>query len=546
MSKRAKQYVLNCRILQNGRPIKDFQTNYGENKQLSATSNGDDPLGITNYPLSRPISIVNSSKNGTYIEIDHPWEGYIISEGELNTVNGYHDLGKSFKITPGDIVSLGWHDLRFLFKIEKKSIAQKKPISMLRGKDRGPLFKKIGSGKDEAVGLYSGLILAIIFFGFIIAGLMQRVGTRPDTIEQLSLEYAGPFVSPDHVITAPEALQDNLDRSNYLRSIYAYYRSMASTLLGIEENIDDSMTSPTLVEVVSKEEGEFARKQEESILMKGVNEEMLLSKQGKALIDIPIIKRHSKREQAVALIERINQIHDGLKNSLEAKRTFIKEFEKQTGYNWSDYTRESQKVVDDRAIFTGAKNAFSKPKGEDAMYIEAEKLAKIIEFMQNRYLSNISETSNLTNENINSLFVMTNNNTFNFTKAISHITSNEKLNSVTASRFGDKKTVKIKEPLVGNIDADKVLKTISTKRFDVQLCYESALRRNQSLKGEMVWQWLIDTRGRPSEIQVVDSDLSDSKLTRCIRKKLARWKFPKARNGSVKINHKFKFKPARG
>ena len=42
---------------------------------------------------------------------------------------------------------------------------------------------------------------------------------------------------------------------------------------------------------------------------------------------------------------------------------------------------------------------------------------------------------------------MTNNNTFNFTKAISHITSNEKLNSVTASRFGDKKTVKIKEPL---------------------------------------------------------------------------------------------------
>ena len=94
---------------------------------------------------------------------------------------------------------------------------------------------------------------------------------------------------------------------------------MASTLLGIEENIDDSMTSPTLVEVVSKEEEEFARKQEESILMKGVNEEMLLSKQGKALIDIPIIKRHSKREQAVALIERINQIHDGLKNSLEAK-----------------------------------------------------------------------------------------------------------------------------------------------------------------------------------------------------------------------------------
>ena len=142
MSKRAKQYVLNCRILQNGRPIKDFQTNYGENKQLSATSNGDDPLGITNYPLSRPISIVNSSKNGTYIEIDHPWEGYIISEGELNTVNGYHDLGKSFKITPGDLVSLGWHDLRF-FKIEKKSIAQKNPFRCYAEKTEALCSKRL-------------------------------------------------------------------------------------------------------------------------------------------------------------------------------------------------------------------------------------------------------------------------------------------------------------------------------------------------------------------------------------------------------------------
>ena len=120
MAKKGTKYVLSCRILQNGRPIKDYQAPYAESRQLSATSNSQDPLGITNYPLSRPISIVNATKTDTYIEIDHPWEGYIVSEGELISINGYHDLGKSFKITPGDLVSLGWHDLRFLFKVEKK------------------------------------------------------------------------------------------------------------------------------------------------------------------------------------------------------------------------------------------------------------------------------------------------------------------------------------------------------------------------------------------------------------------------------------------
>ena len=124
---------------------------------------------------------------------------------------------------------------------------------------------------------------------------MQRVGTRPDTIEQLSLEYAGPFVSPDHVITVLEALQDNLDRSKKYKINICYHRSMASTLLGIEENID-SMTSPNII--VSRRRV-FACKQEESILMKVQMRKCLYQNKVRP-IDIPIIKRrHSKREQAV-------------------------------------------------------------------------------------------------------------------------------------------------------------------------------------------------------------------------------------------------------
>ena len=97
-SKKSK-HELHCRILQNGRVLKDYSVTFGENSQLFVTGNGNDPLGITHYPLTRPIFLIDSSKHGTFVEIDHPWEGFILSEGNVTPINGYHDLGKSFKIT---------------------------------------------------------------------------------------------------------------------------------------------------------------------------------------------------------------------------------------------------------------------------------------------------------------------------------------------------------------------------------------------------------------------------------------------------------------
>ena len=139
-----------------------------------------------------------------------------------------------------------------------------------------------------------------------------------------------------------------------------------------------------------------------------------------------------------------------------------------------------------------------------------------------------------------------NGNHLSFSKTLKFIADNEIKGELPASTFGSTPIKKVVEPLIGNINEKKVLDTISSKKFDVQLCYESALRRNQSLQGAMSWEWIIDTRGKVSGIELVKTEISDSKMTRCIRKKLASWRFPKAQRGSVKVNHKFKFRPIRG
>ena len=84
------------------------------------------------------------------------------------------------------------------------------------------------------------------------------------------------------------------------------------------------------------------------------------------------------------------------------------------------------------------------------------------------------------------------------------------------------------------------------KEMGLQLCFELALRRNQNLKGSMEWQWRLDSRGKISEIELLDSTIQDRRMIRCVRKKIANWKFPRPKRGSVEIKYPFYFAPAKG
>lgn len=546
MARKAKnKFELQCRILQNGRPIKNYVSPFGESQHLFATNNGDDPLGITHYPLSRPISLIDSSKHGTYIEIDHPWEGFIISEGKLIEINGYHDLGKSFKIKQGDVASLAWHDLRFMIKVDMPIEAKAEKASLLKGKDRGSLFANLSKSKSESTAQFMSFFAAAIILAFVVSGLQARKHQKPDRFESLPLEYVAPFVSSDHIRTAPEALQNLLDRKDYVGSIFRYYRSMSNVLLTKAGSISNSIFA-SLVSTVGDEQAAIREKHKNALQLKEIEEDKILFEPSSALITLPAVQIKSHRETTLALIERIYELHESFEYTLDQKRKFISAFKKESGYNWDEYERKQIKKEPTRAILSGVSRGFRKLPDEDAMYKEAEDLAHKVGLLQNNYLSKIDSSDELTRNNLNTVLLNINGNHLSFTRSLNEITKSEKRGEIPASTFGNSPLKKVIEPLVGNIDERAVSRLLSSKRFDVQLCYESALRRNQGLKGEMSWQWIIDTRGKISDIELVQSELEDNKMTRCIRKKLASWSFPKANKGSVKIYHKFKFRPIKG
>ena len=112
------------------------------------------------------------------------------------------------------------------------------------------------------------------------------------------------------------------------------------------------------------------------------------------------------------------------------------------------------------------------------------------------------------------------------------------------STFGVKKE-KVKEPLVGELDPKLIEKIVNKNRFELQLCFELALRRNREVSGTMKWQWRLDSRGKISNLTLVSSSITDPVMKNCVRKKIAGWKFPRPRRGSVEITYPFYFKPAR-
>jgi len=125
----------------------------------------------------------------------------------------------------------------------------------------------------------------------------------------------------------------------------------------------------------------------------------------------------------------------------------------------------------------------------------------------------------------------------------------QKLALLNASRWGEKDSAKpsrIIEPIAGIIDSKAVEKAISSGRFQLQLCFELSLRRNQTAKGSMEWQWKIDTQGKISSLSLLNSTMKDDELIRCVRQRIAGWKFPKARGGSVEIRYPFEFVRDRG
>jgi len=92
----------------------------------------------------------------------------------------------------------------------------------------------------------------------------------------------------------------------------------------------------------------------------------------------------------------------------------------------------------------------------------------------------------------------------------------------------------------GTLNQSKLRKLISRKRRTVQYCYERELKRTPSLSGKITVRITIALTGRVSNVEIDDNSLN-SRVARCITRKVKRWRFPKPEGEAATVAIPFVF-----
>ncbi len=532
------EYKIFVEVLQNGELLSAVSKPFHKPGIIKLTSDPNGELTAPFYPLPTDIDLIKITRRGAEVDLDPNWEGFTTFEGRIEDISSHRKTHYTHIMKQGDYGSIAYNDLRVLIRVGKerpKLLASQKPT----GEYRGSFLKFWFTSPLEYKVLAIGLLASAWLFTGVVVGLMKRPDTRPKKLADLKPVYTLPFIYPKHLELIPEAMQNHLNRKNIISSVFSFYNNFTTTILGYQVN-----PSPGIFESTSRLYRNIYHEQNQTI-------QEIMGKQRKievnflrddyrALIYIPSIVGETLAQKLIRLKTKIKMAHSSFVRNLKMRKQISAQFHQDQKYLFEQY----------QAI-----NRFEKPKeytpwdmsrDEKAMYAEAHDMGKFAALQQQQMKRQREKITKVTARNSRPISITSQNQQVSYLSPEKLRNLNAKVARIQASTFDLQKAGMVKEPLLGEINPRIISQTISKNRFDLQLCFELALRRNQGLSGTMEWQWRLDSRGKISDIELLTSSIKDRKMIRCVRKKIANWKFPRPRKGSVEIRYPFYFSPAKG
>ncbi len=541
--KKSEKTSIFVELLQNGNPVTRFCHPLAKRKSIFLSSQQHSPLSIPFYPLSSEIRVFEISKGQALFHTDDIlWEGFLTSNGfPIDFSKTYTQRGP-IPLRKGDFGSLSYKDLRLIFRVGFKHRTHI-PSSFRFKKERGKLLSLLVGEKIDFMTLALGLFLAALTVACFVFWLMfYSTFSLPKKISDLSSSFVIPFVSGEHIQRAPEALQDNLDRTNLLSSIVQYYLSFSAMITGSSE-FDEQFLFPTSIDLYDNLYRKVESQKEAKIAAQIAVDQEQLRRQGAAVISVPSVVGESIKGTSLRLLDKTSLLHKSLDYSLKHRKEISALFPKDPSYDYSKY--KDMGIAENALLYLGKIKPWEPTDIEYVIFKETNQLAVKAKFSHKRRLKNRSSKDFLTRDSYNPpIAIPTGAKFVSFLEYEKFPKTDEKINGLHGSTFGESEK-KIEEPLVGEIEPHLIETTIKKYRYELQLCFELALRRNRSLAGEMEWRWKIDSRGNISDINLISSSIKDQKMVTCVQAKIATWRFPRPRRGSVEITYPFEFKSAK-
>ena len=81
-------------------------------------------------------------------------------------------------------------------------------------------------------------------------------------------------------------------------------------------------------------------------------------------------------------------------------------------------------------------------------------------------------------------------------------------------------------------DAADVDKRVGSKTTHLKPCYDEALRRDATTAGRVEVKWVIEG-GRVTQAETTSNSTGDAKLAACVERRIMKWRFDPADDGTV-------------
>lgn len=532
-------------VLQNGISIANGTYPIGRTRTIELTNEKSGGLLIPHYPLpNNAIQFLSIFKSDIKLLVPFKWQGFCTTNGSPVTIST--NDGSSLRevtLVKGDYASLFHDDLRIMIKISP--LIKDAPVDRKVGRIfRQSLVKFLLSSREEAQGLALGCLAALVIIGGFLFGLLARPFERPSSIRDIPEEYLLAFISPELLKNAPEALKWRLNRRQFATSVLDHYQDVTAILSNNGTPIRAKyfpFTTNQYKEIHSQN-----RKIIENTIerQKQVDSDQQ-NKDQAAQVLIPAVIGETMAGTMVRIVDKISIIQDGLVETLEKRRTTTLAFPKDQEYGFEEYKNIPKN--DKNAEFLAQIKPWEKLSDEQMMYDEAERLASKAKRKQKNILAFNDPNEQLSPNNATSIGMEEGSRVSTFIHPTSFGKFDAKISLIKGSEYGFKaKNEAVKEPLVGVIEPHLVEKFIRENRYQLQLCYELALRRNEETSGVMEWKWRIDSRGSISDVSLIKTDIDDRHLAKCLQDKISRWRFPRPRRGAVEVSYPFEFAPNKG
>lgn len=435
-----------------------------------------------------------------------------------------------------DYISYSVKDLRILVKIMLRSKTQEPPRESKSPQYRLSILRAFFADTRDALTFIPSTTISAILVGSVVGGLYFNRFERPKDIRDIPQEYVLPFISQRYLNLSPELLKENLDVNNISDNIISYNQEAVETLLG-------NHSKGTLLPLVTRRDyhsifqDQLGREAQAIEVQKSADVFQINSSHSR-LVVVPTVKRETLRGSIDRVLDKVELILQGAEESLKLRREILEEFKSDSPHIYEEYQNIEESTQKNDAL--KKIKPWSQLTTEEQLYTQVEELSK-------QGASNIIASQG-DSEPYFPIGILPGSNflTFIVDDPFSlDFPLDSKINGAPLTLVENRaeKRVQAKD---GTIDPSKIENFIKIHKYQLQICYEIALRTDDQSEGSMEWKWKVDQTGRIFDVSLIAANINNEKMIRCIREKISQWKFPAPQGGVIEISFPFEFSPSKG